>query len=321
MKYNAFKAFWGKYKILKKVLTFTILLAICIGLPAISYFSPDRVKYTDDQLETEQSFANGSGDMNLVSQTYSTDNGIIVLEFDTSDSTTSVKSGITASNLEWQLFAKDENSTTEMTILPITETRIDVVIRYVPTEFDVLVVGVTNHTPVNDDVDVNIDDSSDSSSGDSSPKKKDENENSLLFYITPQNDQLKKKKITYTSRESFALNSMEAQKSYLNREVKKLNTSIEKINESMDETKGKLETKQDQEQYHSGEDLEEWKKDEQELQNEIDTAQDDIDTANANINELNGQIDTLNKAIEAIKNGTYDFGSTVSTVKMGDNMQ
>lgn len=53
-------------------------------------FSPQRQTYTSEQLKTKQFFANGSGEMKLVSQEYSPDTGIIVLQFETKDATTSI---------------------------------------------------------------------------------------------------------------------------------------------------------------------------------------------------------------------------------------
>ena len=75
---------WFQENIIKrKLVIFSMLFVTWLSLLMGAIFSPQRQIYTSEQLKTKQVFANGSGEMKLVSQEYSPDTGIIVLQFET----------------------------------------------------------------------------------------------------------------------------------------------------------------------------------------------------------------------------------------------
>lgn len=59
---------------------------------------------------TKRSFSNGTGEIEITSQTYSPKTGIIVLEIETSDMTSSVERGIDPNRLEWKLYSPNPSS-------------------------------------------------------------------------------------------------------------------------------------------------------------------------------------------------------------------
>ena len=83
LKNISFIRYLRKKILLRKTLVAFILLTCCLLLVLNGLTSPKRVTFKAEQLETEKSFANDSGDMELVSQRYSKENGIAVLEFET----------------------------------------------------------------------------------------------------------------------------------------------------------------------------------------------------------------------------------------------
>lgn len=119
-------------------------------------FSPQRQTYTSEQLKTKQVFANGSGKMKLVSQEYSSDTGIIVLQFETKDATTSIDRGIDAKRLKWKLYAQHKDSKIEMDVVPIIGNKVSVIIKGVPKNFGAFAIDVTNQTVSSSSIDVNI---------------------------------------------------------------------------------------------------------------------------------------------------------------------
>ncbi|XZR27963.1 hypothetical protein ACQ0P7_08630, partial [Streptococcus canis] len=80
-----------------------------------------------------------------------------------------------------------------MEVIPVTDNRLSVVIRHVPSDFDTFAVEITNHTALSNELDVNIASSKDSSQTPSKRTKTDEN--SVQFYITTANKELKSKQI------------------------------------------------------------------------------------------------------------------------------
>ena len=84
------KAWFQEDIIKRKLVIFSMLFLTWLRLLMGVIFSPQRQTYTSEQLKTKQFFANGSGEMKLVSQEYSPDTGIIVLQFETKDATTSI---------------------------------------------------------------------------------------------------------------------------------------------------------------------------------------------------------------------------------------
>ncbi|WP_311431493.1 hypothetical protein [Fannyhessea vaginae] len=75
---------WFQENIIKrKLVIFSMLFLTWLSLLMGAIFSPQRQTYTSEQLKTKQVFANGSGEMKLVSQEYSSDTGDDFTENDT----------------------------------------------------------------------------------------------------------------------------------------------------------------------------------------------------------------------------------------------
>ncbi len=62
--------------ILRKVIIFLTLFSMWLSLLAGALFSPKRITYTKQQLETSKSFENQSGKIEVTKQVYSADNQI-----------------------------------------------------------------------------------------------------------------------------------------------------------------------------------------------------------------------------------------------------
>ena len=148
---------WFQENIIKrKLVIFSMLFVTWLSLLMGAIFSPQRQTYTSEQLKTKQVFANGSGEMKLVSQEYSPDTGIIVLQFETKDATTSIDRGIDAKRLKWKLYAQHKDSKIEMDVVPIIDNKVSVIIKGVPKNFGAFAIDVTNQTVSSSSIDVNI---------------------------------------------------------------------------------------------------------------------------------------------------------------------
>lgn len=198
------KKWFQKNVIKRKLVIFSILFTAWISLLLGAIYSPQRQTYTDDQLKTKRTFENGSGEVRLSSQTYSPNTGIIVLQFETKDSTSPVDHGIDVKRLKWDLYAQKKSENTTMEIVPIIDNKISVIIRNVPKDFGAFAIDITNKTVSTSDIDIDISSLSDDQEQPSKAKENSD-DNVVQFYITTQNSKLKKTNIKDVSREEFTL--------------------------------------------------------------------------------------------------------------------
>lgn len=318
----------------RKFIIFCMYLIAIGGIFIYGVTSPERITYTEDQLDTERKFENDTGEINMKSQTYSKENGIVLLEFETNDYTSSINKGISADNLRWQLRTLSNNKDMVMEVIPLTNNKIDVIIKNVPEDYNLLSVGVTNKTPSSKDVDVSIqqyDDYLSSSSEEKSggikgglnrniKKREEESEekksNSTYFLVTPQSALFKEKFIKNLSREKFALQIFRDELKFQKSQVKKLQSASKKLQSGIEENEKAIAELQTESQYLVGDQLADKQEDIKNLQDDIDKKNKDISTASDNITTVNATITQLEKNIQGVKDGSYQFSAPITSVTM-----
>lgn len=302
----------------RKLLIFGLLFTTWIGLLLGAIYSPQRQTYSDEQLQTKQSFSNGTGEIKLTSQTYSAKTGVIVLQFETKDATSSVERGIDAKRLDWKLYAQHKTADTIMEVVPIIDNKISVIVRNVPEDFGAYAIDITNKTVATSSIDVDIDDSSDDDdTTTSSPTStNDEEANVVQFMITTQNSQLKKETIKAVSREEFTLSEIKKKEAFQNNQIKKLNTSIAQLKASIEDDEARKASLSTESQYLTGDDLEANQKDIASIDGNIETKNRSIETANTNIEKLEEKLEALAKKKAAVKDGTFVFSNPIETIEM-----
>ena len=306
---------WFQENIIKrKLVIFSMLFVTWLTLLMGAIFSPQRQTYTSEQLKTKQIFANGSGEMKLVSQEYSPDTGIIVLQFETKDATTSIDRGIDAKRLKWKLYAQYKDSKIEMDVVPIIDNKVSVIIKGVPKNFGAFAIDVTNQTVASSSIDVNI--SSPSSDSKKVSQKKSEEDDTVQFFVTPQNTQLEIKAIEVVSREEFTLQEIEKEINFQNEQSQKLTTSISQLKESIEDDNSRKASLQAEAKYLTGDDLEANQKNIATLDTNIETKNRTIETAYKNIEKLKAKLESLDKKKQAVKDGTFEFSNPIETVEM-----
>lgn len=307
---------WFQENVIKrKLVIFSVLFTAWISLLLGAIYSPQRQTYTDEQLKTKRTFENGTGEIRLSSQTYSPETGIIVLQFETKDSTSPVDRGIDVKRLKWNLYAKKKTSQTTMEIVPIVDNKISVIIRNVPKDFGAYAIDITNKTVATSSIDIDVSSSSDDQER---PSKTVENEddNVVQFYVTTQNSQLKKEKIKKASREEFALSEITEEKSFQEVQIKKLYKSIKQLKTSIEDDETRKAGLLKEAEYLSGDDLESNQKDIATIESNIETKNRSIETATQNIEKVQVKINSLEKKEAAIKDGTFEFSNPIETVEM-----
>lgn len=302
----------------RKLLIFGLLFTTWIGLLLGAIYSPQRQTYSDEQLKTKQSFSNGTGEIKLTSQTYSAKTGVIVLQFETKDATSSVDRGIDTKRLKWQLYAQHKTADTVMEVVPIIDNKISVIIRNVPEDFGAYAIDITNKTVSTSSIDIDIDDSSDDDDTTTSSTRSndDEEANVVQFMITTQNSQLKKETIKAVSREEFTLSEIKKEEAFQNNQIKKLNTSIAQLKASIEDDEARKASLSTESQYLTGDDLEANQKDIASIDSNIETKNRSIETANTNIEKLEEKLEALAKKKAAVKDGTFVFSNPIETIEM-----
>ncbi len=302
----------------RKLLIFGLLFTTWIGLLLGAIYSPQRQTYSDEQLKTKQSFSNGTGEIKLTSQTYSAETGVIVLQFETKDATSSVDRGIDTKRLKWQLYAQHKTADTVMEVVPIIDNKISVIIRNVPEDFGAYAIDITNKTVSTSSIDIDIDDSSDDddTTTSSTTSTDDEKANVVQFMITTQNSQLKKETTKAVSREEFTLSEIKKEEAFQNNQIKKLNKSIAQLKASIEDDEARKASLSTESQYLTGDDLEANQKDIASIDSNIETKNRSIETANNNIEKLEETLTALAKKKAAVKDGTFVFSNPIETIEM-----
>ncbi|KAF1103100.1 hypothetical protein ACFKI6_01200 [Streptococcus agalactiae] len=311
----AIKRWFQENVIKRKLVIFSVIFTAWISLLLGAFYSPQRQTYTDEQLKTKQTFENGTGEIKLTNQTYSAETGIIVLQFETKDSTSPVDRGIDTKRLKWNLYAQKKSSDTTMEIVPIVDNKISVIIRNVPEDFGAFAIDITNKTVSTSNIDIDIASSSDDQ--EQTFKAEENNDDNVVqFYVTTQNRKLKREKIKSVSREEFALSEIKVEKTFQEGQIKKLNNSIKQLNDSIEDDNSRKEGLLKEADYLSGDDLETNQKDIATIESNIETKNRSIETANQNIEKVQAKIDSLEKKEVAIKDGTFEFSNPIETVEM-----
>lgn len=305
---------WLQENIVKrKVIFFAVIFTAWVALLVGAYTSPKRQVYTQEQLMTKRSFSNGTGEIEITSQTYSPKTGIIVLEIETSDMTSSVERGIDPNRLEWKLYSPNPSSETSMEVIPVSDKKISVIIRNVPKNFGVFAMDIKNKSVKLNDVNVDISSSSDE---DKTKAKTTAGEDTVQFFVATQNDKLKTKTIKDISREDFALAEIKKEKDFQKGQKKQLNDAIKKIKDSISDDENTKASYQEEAKYLTGDDLTNNQKNIDTIDTSIQNKNEQIATASDNVSKVNERITALEKKEKAIKNGTFEFSNAIQTIKM-----
>lgn len=307
---------WFQDNVIKrKLVIFSILFTAWISLLLGAFYSPQRLTYTDEQLKTKRSFENGTGEIRLSSQSYSPETGIIVLQFETKDSTSPVDRGIDTKRLKWDLYAQNKSADTTMEIVPIVDNKISVIIRNVPEDFGAFAIDITNKTVATSDIDIDVSTPSDEQEK-TVKQEDDDDDNVVQFYVTTQNSKLKKEIIKSVSREEFALSEIIEEKDFQEGQIEKLNNSIEQLEASIEDDESRKNGLLKEAEYLSGDDLESNQKDVATIESNIETKNRSIETATQNIEKVQAKIVSLEKKETAVKDGTFEFSNPIETVEM-----
>lgn len=324
---NSVISYFRKHRLKRTLIISYALLGTMVWTATTAYFSPERVTYTETQLRATQTFGNGLGSITATSMTYSSSNGLVVMELTTSDATSAIKKGINTENLDWQVFLPSSVKNPEAVILeviPLTGDKVYLVMRNVPSDYTLMVIRATNKTPNSNSLKIDVQEYNDylsSSSNDASVSKqnkqkdKEGNKNYVDFFVTPQNELFKNKYVKNLSREKFALNIFEEELKYQKGQRKELLASAKTLDDSIKEDTKTLEQLKRESEYLVGNELTDKQSDMEAIEKSMDSKEKDGAKARENAAYVQTIIGQIEKNIKAVKNGTYKFNSPVRSVK------
>lgn len=322
---NSVISYFRRHRLKRTLIISYALLGTMVWTATTAYFSPERVTYTETQLQATQTFGNGLGSITATSMTYSPSNGMVVMELATSDATSAIKKGINTENLDWQVFLPSSVKNPEavtLEVIPLTGDKVYLVLRNVPSDYTLMVIRVTNKTPNSNSLKVDVQEyddylssSSNSVSSQKKQKDKDVNKTYVDFFVTPQNELLKNKYVKNLSREKFALNIFEEELKYQKGQRKELLNSAKTLDDSVKEDNNTLEQLKRESEYLVGNELTDKQSDMESVEKSIVTKEKDGAKALENAAYVQTIIEQIEKNIKAVKDGTYKFNSPVRSVK------
>lgn len=282
---------------------FSVLFGSWLILVVAGLTSSNRQVYSEDELSTEQNFANGTGSVKLASQTYSKKDKLILLDFELNGQ---AGSGINPRNLKWKLYSKKARNS-KLEVVPIYDKKVMVMIKNVPEDFDAYAVQITNKSVNANDISIDI--SSSSSSG--TVTKKSSKKDWLQFMVTSRGKNLKQKDLKNISRKDLVLSEVNREIKFQNGQIKKLETAVKDMNKLIKDNNDKIKSLQKNAMYLTDDQKESNDTEISNLRSSNDNYYQQIDEAKKNIKIVQARVKMLHKKYNDIKNSKLTNYTTV----------
>ena len=282
---------------------FSVLFGSWLILVVAGLTSSNRQVYSEDELSTEQNFANGTGSVKLASQTYSKKDRLILLDFELNGQ---AGSGINPRNLKWKLYSKKARNS-KLEVVPIYDKKVMVMIKNVPEDFDAYAVQITNKSVNANDISIDI--SSSSSSG--TVTKKSSKKDWLQFMVTSRGKNLKQKDLKNISRKDLVLSEVNREIKFQNGQIKKLETAVKDMNKLIKDNNDKIKSLQKNATYLTDDQKESNDTEISNLRSSNDNYYQQIGEAKKNIKIVQARVKMLHKKYNDIKNGKLNNYTTV----------
>ena len=282
---------------------FSVFFGSWLILVVAGLTSSNRQVYSEDELSTEQNFANGTGSVKLASQTYSKKDRLILLDFELNGQ---AGSGINPRNLKWKLYSKKARNS-KLEVVPIYDKKVMVMIKNVPEDFDAYAVQITNKSVNANDISIDI--SSSSSSG--TVTKKSSKKDWLQFMVTSRGKNLKQKDLKNISRKDLVLSEVNREIKFQNGQFKKLETAVKDMNKLIKDNNDKIKSLQKNATYLTDDQKESNDTEISNLRSSNDNYYQQIGEAKKNIKIVQARVKMLHKKYNDIKNGKLTNYTTV----------
>ena len=296
--------YFSTYPIKRKLYTFLTLLSLWLSLFVSGLIAPRPAPMQANQQQTlSQQFENR---ITLIKQIFSESNGILRLDFTTKNQINGLDTGIDPKKLKWKIYAKNKEVLAKMEVIPIIDEKISVLVKNLPSDFEAIAIEVENKTVDVNQLDINI---NDEETNDSTSKNEDAN--ILQFMIYQKSKNLKHKKLQDLTQQEFAIQQLDNELVFQNKQVHKLKNAISQLEKSIEEDEQTKEKLQNENQYLTSDERVKNLNDIDTLNANIQNKHLQIDQAKNNIDKVKEKIEVIQLKKEDIQNGVFDFQKPV----------
>ena len=301
------KEYFSTYPIKRKLYTFLTLLSLWLSLFVSGLIAPRPAPMQANQQQTlSQQFENRTGEITLTKQIFSESNGILRLDFTTKNQINGLDTGIDPQKLKWKIYAKNKEVLAKMEVIPIVDEKISVLVKNLPSNFEAIAIEVENKTVDVNQLDINI---NDEETSDSTSKNKDAN--ILQFMIYQKSKALKHKKLQDLTQQEFAIQQLDNELVFQNKQVHKLKNAISQLEKSIEEDEQTKEKLQSENQYLTSDERVKNLNDIDTLNANVQNKHLQIDQAKNNIDKVKEKIEVIQLKKEDVQNVVFDFQKPV----------
>ena len=304
---QSIKEYFSTYIIQRKLIFFSLLMFAWFILLFSGLTTPKDLSSLNGRQVTEQSFMNGSGEIKLTNQIFSKSNGILLLEFETSDKVNITRKGIDPQKLKWKLYAKDKSLQAVMEVVPIIDSKISVLVKNLPEEFNALAIDIRNTTVNVNQLDLNIQ----NEKPNEVKRQSEKDEDTIQFIVSDQSKNLKFKSVKNLSQQDFAIQELANEKKFQFLQKKKLEKAIQDLRQSIKDDESNKEALIVERQYLTTEEKVSNRNDIEHLESNIQSKENQIQIAKENIEKVEEKIVALKEKEEAIQNGLFEFSPPI----------
>lgn len=291
---------------------FWIVMAL-VGLQCLlligTLFARDRQIVPQSQLVTSQTFADGSGTIEITHQEYDSKNHVMKLDLQAT-------TDLSMNQLSPNLFVK--NGVGTMQYIPTIDNKAEIFIKNISPKFEAVSLSFENNNRSNQDVDINIyDNSQDAKTLTSGQSSSPTPSNLVYFFISSNSKYLKesKKPIKIESQKVYAVEAIQSEIDFQNKQTEKMDQAISTLTKNQKDDSQQISELELKNDYLTGGNLSSNESHITSLQADIASKAQQIQQAKQNKQVITQAVDKMKQQISDIQSGKYKFPDDTKSQK------
>lgn len=273
-------------------------------------FAQDRQIVPQSKLVTSQTFADGSGTIEITHQEYDSKNHVMKLDLQAT-------TDLSMNQLSPNLFVK--NGVGTMQYIPTIDNKAEIFIKNISPKFEAISLSFENNNRSNQDVDINIyDNSQDAKTLTSGQSSSPTPSNLVYFFISSNSKYLKesKKPIKIESQKVYAVEAIQSEIDFQNKQTEKMDQAISTLTKNQKDDSQQISELELKNDYLTGGNLSSNESHITSLQADIASKAQQIQQAKQNKQVISQAIDKMKQQISDIKSGKYKFPEDTQSRKL-----
>lgn len=290
------------------------IVMVLVGLQCLlligTLFARDRQIVPQSQLVTSQTFADGSGTIEITHQEYDSKNHVMKLDLQAT-------TDLSMNQLSPNLFVK--NGVGTMQYIPTIDNKAEIFIKNISPKFEAISLSFENNNRSNQDVDINIyDNSQDAKTLTSGQSSSPTPSNLVYFFISSNSKYLKesKKPIKIESQKVYAVEAIQSEIDFQNKQTEKMDQAISTLTKNQKDDSQQISELELKNDYLTGGNLSSNESHITSLQADIASKAQQIQQAKQNKQVISQAIDKMKQQISDIKSGKYKFPEDTQSRKL-----